>query len=221
MPVTIECQPRPQGSKPKALRREGFIPASVYGHKGAESMSLVINTKDAQTLLKEASLNNTLVSVQVPEQDWKGLTIIREIQSHPWRGDLYHLSFFAIASQDSLQVTVPVYLVGESPGVKEGGVIEQLINELQVQCAPESIPESIEINVSEMPMGTTLHLNEVAVPEGVEILDDLERTVLSIVAPRSVTEQEEETEVSPEVAEALSAMSDEGDEGEPAVEEEP
>jgi large subunit ribosomal protein L25 len=131
------------------------------------------------------------------------------------------LSFFAIAAQDSLQVTVPVHLVGEAPGVKEGGVIEQLINELQVQCAPDDIPESIEINVSEMDMGTTLHLHEVAIPEGVEILDDLERTVLSIVAPRSVVEETEETEVAPEVAEALAAMSDEGDEGEPAIQQEP
>jgi large subunit ribosomal protein L25 len=221
MPVTIDCQPRPEGSKPRALRREGYIPAAVYGHNGAESMSLVIKAKDAQTLLKEASLNNTLVSVRVPEQDWKGLTIIREIQSHPWRGDLHHLSFFAIASQDTLQVTVPVHLVGDSPAVKEGGVIEQLINELQVQCAPEEIPESIEIDVSNMEMGTVLHLGEVAVPKGVEILDDLERTVLSIVAPRSVTEEQAETEVAPEVAEALDAMSDEGDEGEPAVQQEP
>lgn len=221
MPVTIECQTRPEGSKAKALRREGYIPAALYGHNGAESMSLTIKAKDAQTLLKQASLNNTLISVQVPEKSWNGRAIIREIQTHPWRGDLHHLSFFAIAAQDSLQVTVPVHLVGESPGVKEGGVIEQIINELQVQCAPDDIPESIEINVSEMGMGTTLHLNEVVVPEGVEILDDLERTVLSIVAPRSITAEEEETEVAPEVAEALAAMSDEGDEGEPAIQQEP
>lgn len=222
MAVTIECKTRPEGSKPKALRREGIIPVALYGHNGAESLSLTVSTKDAETLLKEASVNNTLVDVAIPEQSWKGKALLREVQTHPWRRTLYHLSFFAVAAQDSLEVTVPVNLVGDAPGVKEGGVLDQIITELQVQCAPDKIPEFIEINVSEMEMGTTLHLGEVAVPEGVTIMGEPGRTIVSIVAPRAAVEEEEETEVSAEVAEALAAMGgDEEKEGEPAVQQEP
>ncbi len=214
MKVAVDCQTRPEGSKPRALRREGFVPAALYGHEKAESISLTLKAKDAEKLLKQASINNTLIDVSITDISWTGKAIIREIQTHPWRRTLHHLAFFAIGSQASLQVTVPVHVVGEAPGVKEGGVIDQLINELQVQCAPEDIPEYIEVNVSKLEMGENIHLRDISIPKGVEVLDDLERTVLSLVAPRSVSAQDEEEgeEVSAEVAEALSAMSGEAGE---------
>jgi large subunit ribosomal protein L25 len=100
MPVNIECQKRPEGSKPNALRREGLIPATLYGHKGAESVSLILKAKDAQTLLKKASVNNTLVDLTIPDMPWNGRALIREVQAHPWKRTLYHLSFFSVPTQD-------------------------------------------------------------------------------------------------------------------------
>jgi large subunit ribosomal protein L25 len=179
--VKFECQTRPEGSKPKALRREGLIPTAVYGHKGAESMSLVAKAKDVEMLLKKASVNNTLVDVDVLDQSWRGKALIREVQTHPWRPDIYHVSFFAVAGQDSVEVVVPVSLNGEAQGVKEeGGLMEQIITELTIQCPPDKIPEVIEIDVTEMPVGTTLHIGDLKLPEGVTASDDPERTVLTI-----------------------------------------
>ena len=179
--VKFECQTRPEGSKPKALRREGLIPTAVYGHKGAESMSLVAKAKDVEMLLKKASVNNTLVDVDVLDQSWRGKALIREVQTHPWRPDIYHVSFFAVAGQDSVEVVVPVSLNGEAKGVKEeGGLMEQIITELTIQCPPDKIPEVIEIDVTEMPVGTTLHIGDLKLPEGVTASDDPERTVLTI-----------------------------------------
>ncbi len=194
MTVTVECQTRKEGSKPRALRREGFIPATLYGHKGAESTALTLTTKTAQTLLKNAVVNNTLVDLTIPEQSWKGKALIREVQAHPWKRTLYHLSFFAVAAQNSLQVSVPLRLLGESIGVKKGGVIEQLINELQVQCSAENIPEAIEIDTSTMDIGTTLSLNELVLPEGVSLISESDQGVLSVVAPKRGGATEETSE---------------------------
>ncbi len=94
MTLTIECKQRPEGSKPGALRREGLIPANLYGHQGAESVSLVVNEKEALFLVRNASVNETVIDVNVPELSWQGKAVIREAQIHPWRKQLYHLSFF-------------------------------------------------------------------------------------------------------------------------------
>lgn len=199
--IKFECETRPEGSKPRALRREGFIPTALYGHKGAESMSLVAKAKDVEMLLKNASVNNSLVEVAVTDASWKGKALIREVQKHPWRPDIYHVSFFAVAGQDSVEVTVPVNLEGEAEGVREGGVLEQIITELTIQCPPDQIPEVINIDVTEMPVGTTLHIGELNLPEGVTASDDPERTVLTLVeaqgaepAPEDATSEEDAIE---------------------------
>ena len=194
MPVTVECQKRAEGSKPRALRREGFLPATLYGHNGAESMMLTIKTKDAQNLLKEASLNNTLVDVQVPEMSWNGKALIREVQSHPWKRTLYHLSFFAVAAQDTIDVVIPINLVGEAPGQKSGGIMEQQMNELQLQCKPDSIPEDIEVDISTLEIGSTVLVKDLKVPEGVTIAAEPDTTVLTLVASRTMTASEEGSE---------------------------
>ncbi|TAE57985.1 MAG: 50S ribosomal protein L25 [Nostocales cyanobacterium] len=95
MAIAIESQKRPEGSKPKALRRSGLIPANLYGHNGTESISLVIEAKTVERLLKQAAPNKTEVVLNIPELQWSGATVIREVQVHPAKGTPYHLSFFA------------------------------------------------------------------------------------------------------------------------------
>ncbi|MBW4645945.1 MAG: 50S ribosomal protein L25 [Goleter apudmare HA4340-LM2] len=96
MSITIESQKRPEGSKPKALRRSGLIPANLYGHKGAESISLVVDAKSVERLLKYAAPNKTEIELNIPEIQWSGTTVLREVQTHPAKGTTYHLSFFAL-----------------------------------------------------------------------------------------------------------------------------
>lgn len=99
--LTIECQTRPEGSKPRALRREGLLPANLYGHNGRESISLVVKAKDAEVLLKKAVPNKTVVDVNIPELSWQGTALIQEVQAHPWKGNLYHLSFYAVNAENN------------------------------------------------------------------------------------------------------------------------
>ncbi len=207
MNISVECKSRPEGSKPRALRREGLIPAALYGHDGANSMSLVIPAKEAQTLLKNAAVNNTLVDLKVPDASWKGKALIREVQAHPWRKTLHHLSFYTVSADQQVQIVVPIVLVGEAAGSKEGGVVEQIMTELNISCAADSIPESIEIDVSDFEVGSIMHINEIVLPQGVdEVLDDLERTVVTVVVPTipTTTEDMEATEVTEVEAEGVS-----------------
>nr|MDJ0719053.1 50S ribosomal protein L25 [Prochloraceae cyanobacterium] len=143
MEITLECQKRPEGSKPRALRRQGLIPATLYGHEGAESVSIILKEKEAQNLLKKASVNNTLIDLQIPDLPWSGKALIREVQTHPWKTMLYHLSFFSVSAQKSLEVSVPITAVGQAAGIKLGGIMENLVNDIKVKCSPDNIPESI------------------------------------------------------------------------------
>lgn len=198
MNITVECKTRPEGINPRALRRQGLLPVALYGHKGAESLSLTMPTKDAQTLLKKAAINNTLVDVKVPEISWNGKALIREVQAHPWKRTLYHLSFFNVASDQKVELVVPIIIVGEAIGVKEGGILESAFTELNISCAADKIPESIEIDVSNFEMGSNLHVGEVVLPDGVTVLDDGEQTLFSIVAPAKIAEDSAEEVITEE-----------------------
>lgn len=195
MELTLECQKRPEGSKPNSLRRNGRIPANLYGHQGTKSISLTLDAKAAENLLKKASLNNTIVDLNVTDAPWRGKTLIREVQTHPTKRSLYHVSFFAVAAHGDLDVEVPIHFVGEAVGVKqEGGILDPVMTQLQVRCAPENIPDAIEINVSNLNIGDNLYLHEIVLPQGVTSLDESERVVVSILPPQVRVETETESE---------------------------
>jgi large subunit ribosomal protein L25 len=189
MELTVECQKRPEGSKPKALRREGLIPANLYGHKGTESISLTLDAKTAERLLKKGSVNNTLVDLNITDIPWRGKTLLREVQMHPAKGSLYHLSFFAVSAQESVDVGVPLHFVGDAIGVKqEGGLLDPVMTQLQMRCAPDNIPDAIEIDVSNLSIGDNLHVREIVLPQGVTAVDEPERIVVSVLSPEKTVE---------------------------------
>ncbi|MEH2331067.1 50S ribosomal protein L25/general stress protein Ctc [Nostoc sp.] len=199
MAITVESQKRPEGSKPRALRRAGLIPANLYGHKGTESISLTIDAKTVERLLKRASVNNTLIELNIADAPWRGKTLLRELQIHPAKGTPYHLSFFAVAGHGDTTVEVRFRFVGTAVGVKQdGGVLDTVVTELQVSCAPENIPDVIEIDVSNMQIGDSLSISDIPFPEGVTPLAELERLVVSVLPPQITPDDDEvvtETEV--------------------------
>lgn len=186
MELSIECQKREAGAKPKALRRAGLLPAVLYGHDGAESISLTVNEREAERLVKSASINNTLVNVDIPELPWKGKALLREVQTHPWKSQLYHISFFSIASQDTIEVVVPMNYQGIPQGVKEeGATLDVLVSELAISCEPESIPETIDVDVSALGVGENLHISDLKLPAGLSVVTDTDKTLVTIFARRA------------------------------------
>lgn len=185
MELTVECQKRAEKTNPNTLRRSGLIPAVLYGHNGVESVPLTLPTKTAEQLLKKASLNNTIINLNVPEISWNGKTILREVQSHPTKGYPYHLSFFSVAAHGAIEVEIRLNFVGEPQGVKlNGGMLDTVITSLAVKCLPDSIPEYIEIDVSNLGVGDAIHLNELNLPPGVAPLATTNEVVVSVLAPQ-------------------------------------
>jgi large subunit ribosomal protein L25 len=193
MELAVECQKRAEGSKPNALRRSGLIPAVLYGHKGSESISLTVKAKTVETLLKKRVVNNALIDLSIPDLSWTGKTLLREVQVHPWKGFPYHLSFFAVGSQDSLEVELSLHFVGEAAGVKlGGGILDTVLTQLAVKCKPDSIPEAIEVDISNLNVGDALHIHELSLPEGVVALGEPNQVVVSVLGTQAGSEEETE-----------------------------
>ncbi|MEG4320142.1 MULTISPECIES: 50S ribosomal protein L25/general stress protein Ctc [unclassified Microcoleus] len=191
MELAVECQKRAEGSKPNALRRSGLIPAVLYGHKGSESISLTVKAKTVETLLKKHAVNNTLIDLSIPELSWSGKTLLREVQVHPWKGFPYHLSFFSVATQDSLEVELSLHFVGESVGVKlEGGMLETVLVQIAVKCKPDSIPDAIEVDISNLKVGDALHIHELVLPAGVVALGEPSQVVVTVVGTKADAEED-------------------------------
>jgi large subunit ribosomal protein L25 len=185
MPLTIECQSRSEKTNPRAIRRDGRVPATIYGHKGAESTAITINTKEAIALLRHAVINNTLIDVKVTDGDFNGITILREVQYHPYKDDIYHISFFSIAAQSKIEVSIPVSFVGVPVGVKVGGgIMEVLMNEVKVSCPPTGIPLAFEVDISDLDVGQGVHVSDIVLPEGVTVISDGTPLLVTIAGGR-------------------------------------
>ncbi|MGF1514544.1 MAG: 50S ribosomal protein L25/general stress protein Ctc [Elainellaceae cyanobacterium] len=216
MELSLNCAKRSPGTKARALRRDGRIPASLYGHDGSNSVDLTVDAKDASTLLRYATVNGSLVKLTIPDLSWNGQVLIREAQMHPWRGLLYSLSFFSVANQSSVDVVVPLNFTGDAVGVtEEKGMLDTVVNEMPIQCDPASIPESIDIDVSSMKVGDILHVEDIVFPKGVKPTLEPQRTVVSVQSPTMPAAASEDSEsladlAAPDAAEAPKA------EGEPA-----
>ena len=185
MELTIDCTTRPTDVKPNALRQSGRIPAVLYGHNGTESLAVTVDAKAAEMLLRNASINNTLIEVNIPDHAWSGKALLREVQTHPWKGTLHHLSFFSVGTHASLEVDVPLHFVGNPIGVKQGGALDPLLSSLPVKCAPGDIPEAIDVDVTNLQVGDALHVHELSLPAGVTPLVESSQLVVSVLSPQS------------------------------------
>ena len=123
---------------------------------------------------------------------WSGKALLREVQSHPWKGKLHHLSFFSVASQDSVEVVVPLHYTGTAKGVKEeGGTLDIMVSELGIRCAPDAIPEGLDVDVSALGVGENLHISNLKLPAGVEAVSDADKTLVMVAAPRTASAGED------------------------------
>jgi len=185
MELTVEGKTRPTDRTPRAMRREGLVPAVIYGHKGTDSIAFTMEAKAVETLLKQPSLGNRLISVNLPEQSWTGKALLREVQTHPWKNEPYHLSFFAVENQASVEVSVPINFTGNAVGVQKGGILETLLNTLKVKCKPDAIPERLDIDVSHLDVGQGLQVADLNLPEGIESQISLTQLIVGVQESRA------------------------------------
>jgi len=171
----------------RSLRREGQVPAVIYGH-GREPLSLALNARDLDKLLGHIQAESTVIEVSVGGQTAK--TLIREIQRHPIKRQILHVDFQALVAGEKVTVNIPIVLNGIPEGVRlEGGVLDQTLRELEIEVDPSDIPDHAELDVTNMVIGDSLHVSDIKLPASVKILDDPETSVAVLAAPRAVIEE--------------------------------
>jgi large subunit ribosomal protein L25 len=208
----------------RRLRRSGLVPGVVYGGRGQEdATSFKVDARVLRHVLVDGS---ALIDLKV---DGKTLpVIVKDRQLDPVRDEIIHIDLLEVRLDEKIQTQVGVQIEGveEAPGVKEGGVLEQVSHQLNVEALPTDIPEAIVVDASGMEIAATMHLSEITAPAGVEFLDDLEETIIAtVVVPTEVEEPEEieeETVLVGEDGEPIE-VAEEGEEaaegeGEPAEE---
>jgi large subunit ribosomal protein L25 len=206
--ITLAAEPRQEkGSRPAGrLRREGKVPAVVYG-LGTDTMEVSVPARELAHILAGEAGSNTLITLQV---DGDGvLTLARQIQRHPTRGDLMHVDFIRIRRDVAVSAEVPVHLTGEAAGVRDGGLLEQLMFNLTVEAMPGNIPVALEYDVSELTIGDQLHVRDLVLGDGVATNVEPDVVVAQVAAPRVTAEEEIEGEL---------AEGEEAPEGEAATE---
>jgi large subunit ribosomal protein L25 len=193
---TLDVEDRPErGTRAaKRLRREGYVPGVVYGGKDGDCTSFKVNWRDLRQVLAGSALIDLKVGGKTRP------VIVKDQQQHPVRDELLHIDLLEVRLDEKIQTQVSVHLEGaeEAPGIKEGGVLEHVTHQLNIEALPTAIPDYISVDVSGMEIAATMHLSEVTAPEGVEFLDDLEETIIAtVVVPTEVEEPEieEETEL--------------------------
>lgn len=182
MEFVVDCQPRPH-QNPRTLRRSGLIPAVLYGHNGTDSLSLAVDSKIVKKLLLTAKVKNSIITVNVKELGLSVITLLQDVQTHPWNGDIYQLDFFAVNAQKQLTITVPLNFTGKAIGVTdEDGSLDMVLNSLEVHCLSGVIPERINIDISNLKIGNILHVEDLVLPEGVTSAGAADRVVVSVLA---------------------------------------
>lgn len=187
--VALEAFPREKRKRNavKALRGAGRIPAVLYG-RGHESRSVELDTKTFETLVNDASSSALLVDLACDGET--NLALVKEVQHHPLSGQYLHVDFQAVKVGEPVTVFISVEAVGEAEGVKVGGgLLEHVLFRIRVRGLPEVIPDIIEVDVSHLEIGHTLHVKDLQVPEGVEVLANDDNPVFSVAKPRTVVEE--------------------------------
>ncbi len=186
------------------LRKEGKIPCVIYGHN--KPVHISIDTKEFDTKFHTIS-ENILITIIVEDKEYE--VLVKDFQENMLMSQITHIDFFEVERGKVLKTRIPVYLIGTSIGVKEGGLLEHRLHEIDIECFPKDIPEKIEVDVTELQVGDSFHVSDLTVPETVKILNFMEQSVVSV----TTVKVEEEPEPEEEIGEG-----EEGEEGEEAAE---
>src|SRR5204863_4970872 len=188
--VALQAETRPGTGRGVArkLRAAGKVPGIVYG-RGMDPIALAVDRLALARVFKTEAGRNVLIDLQIEGETH--LTLARELQRDPVRGAVLHVDFLKIARDVAIEVDVPIHIEGESPGVKEGGVIEHHLWSVRVSCLPTNVPDRLVADVSHTILGEMLRVADLKVPGDVTILTDPNEAVLGVVVPQVLKLEEE------------------------------
>jgi large subunit ribosomal protein L25 len=212
--ATLSATKRTQAGKGAArkMRSAELIPGIIYGHK-REPQMLALDKREVDRLLARISAETTVVELDI--EGTPARTLIREIQRHPFKRQILHMDFLELVAGEKVTVNVPVVLAGTPVGVRNaGGVLDQVMREVQVVVDPSNIPNHLELDVSALDVNGSLHVSDLAVPAGVEVLDEPDATICVVAPPRVEAEEAApvETAEAPTEPELIRKQKEEGEE---------
>lgn len=177
----------------KKLRREGLIPAILYGHK-KEAIPLSLSSLLLNRIMTDEAIESTLIdlTIKAGEKEEKKTVVLKDIQVGHVKRNCLHVDFYEVDMSEKIVVPISIHLIGKAKGVEAGGILQQIKREVEVQCLPSKIPGRFEIDVSNLEIGDSIHLGEIRLDEGVEILEDLSLVVTAVSTPTVMKEEEEE-----------------------------
>lgn len=181
--LDVEARKETGRSKVQDLRDAGFIPAVVYG-EGSKAESIKVPHRQLVQLLHQHGLENIIINLRSSDSKKARPCLIKELQYHPTTGDIVHIDFNEISLTKAIKVNIPVIAKGESVGVKqEGGSLEHILWEIEIECLPTDIPKGVEVDVTNLKIGDSIHLKDVTLPPGVKVITDMESIILTVSAP--------------------------------------
>ncbi|MCM8764753.1 MAG: 50S ribosomal protein L25 [Candidatus Omnitrophica bacterium] len=185
----------------RTLRRADLIPGVLYG-AGEETRLIAIDRRSAEKNLRHIAAHNIMADLVIEESGSQSnlKTIVKEIQTDPITGEILHMDFYHIGKNQPVKLNIPVKLTGESTGVKEGGILEQVLREVEVEGLPDAIPEDIEVDTTSLKINESIYIKDIKFPEGIRPLVDSEHVVVTILTPKTeeVPTPEEAAAVAPE-----------------------
>ncbi|HEY8164630.1 MAG TPA: 50S ribosomal protein L25 [Gemmatimonadaceae bacterium] len=189
--ATAQLSATPRSSTGKgtarSLRLQGQVPAVIYGH-GRDPQPLAINTRELEKLLDRISAESTVIELSLDGTSAR--TLIREIQRHPFKRQILHVDFQELVAGEKVTVNIPIVLTGIPDGVRnDGGILDQTMRDLAIEVDPSNIPNHVEVDVTSLRIGDSVHVRDITLPEGVEVADDGSSTVCVVSAPRAVVEE--------------------------------
>jgi large subunit ribosomal protein L25 len=172
----------------RALRREGNVPAVIYGH-ARPVQSLAVPTRDLEKLLDVISAGSTVVELTVDGKTSR--TLIREIQRHPFKKQILHVDFLELVAGEKIIVSIPIVLHGIPEGVRlGGGILDQVLRELEIEVDPSHIPNHLDLDVTDLIVGHSLHVRDLQIPPGVKVLADEDAPIALVQISRAAIEDE-------------------------------
>jgi large subunit ribosomal protein L25 len=200
--ITLEVSRREQTGKEvaKKLRRDGKVPAVVYGgHK--DPVAITVDRKAVSELVQKSEHGiRSIFLLKMTGSDQQRHAMIKEVTIDPLTRKMTHIDFVRVVMDEKVKVTVPVHIIGTAIGVKEGGLLDFQVRELHVECLPNAIPDSIDVDVTELGHHDYVRVKELKLPEGVKVSDDPERVVVGVTHARAeVAETAEAAVAEPEV----------------------
>jgi large subunit ribosomal protein L25 len=168
----------------RKLRSAGQVPAVIYGH-GEPTRALALNAHELERLFARVHYENTVLTLRVEGESGEVRALVREVQRHAYRADVLHVDFLQVHAGETIQVSVPLRLVGAAPGARTGGIMQQVLNDLEIQCSVDRIPDHIDVDVSSLEIGDSVHVRDLQLPAKVSVAGDEDRTVC-IMSPPTV-----------------------------------